>query len=351
MKFSDIVAGTTILTPEEVADFLRCDPAAVVLAYEHDELPGFWVGDEVRFREQDVVEWLAWWAVDDAPMEVVPDETVGSRDNDFFVSPNAFNNLHIYDRRTKMAAEYFAKAKALGAEATMLRLGAESVPAYEVALNEDTWGYPSALLAITEDGCIYEADIKENDIYAAECSLLSESLLFDVADLNEFFNQIWLAMVARLFTLGTGGVANSYIAGCVSHHLTTMKDDPSRHIVAAASCLVAEHYSERLGDGTIDGINETRIYNEVLTLTQRRKSGNYIAAAISAIGEDNLFADDDAAAQFDHRCYSDHTTKKRLVSLIAGRALWLLKCAGYPTEGRYGSVTTTLSPAITEEVA
>jgi len=351
MNFTDIVTGTTILTPEEVADFLRCDPAAVVLAYEHDELPGFWVGDEVRFREQDVVEWLAWWAVDDAPMEVVQDETVDSRDNDFFVSPNAFNNLHMYDGRTKMAAEYFAKAKALGAEATILRLGDESVPCYEVAVKHGTWNYPTAILAMTEDGGIYEATIKENEAGKDECWLVSNPVLFDTDDLEEFFYAVFLATVAQLvaISLGSTGVENSYVAGCVSHHLTTMTDDPSRHIVAAASCRVAEHYSKQLDDGTRDLLEETQVFNEVLDLTQRKRKGNFVAAAIAAIGEDMLFADEDAALEFDRRYYSDHQSKKRLVKAVVGRAMWLLKHEGYPTDSRRPH-SVNAKPVITEAV-
>jgi len=129
----------------------------------------------------------------------------------------------------------------------------------------------------------------------------------------------------------------------------TMKDDPTRHIVAAAAGLVAEHYSEQLSDGTTGWINETSIFLEVMDLTQRKRKNNYIAAAISAIGEDSLFANEDAASQFDRRCYSNHTNKTRLVRPIAGRALWLMKRAGYPTDGRYGAVTAK-SPATTEAV-
>jgi len=352
MTFSDIVTSTTILTPEEVADFLKCEPVDVVVAYCDGYVKGFKVcSDEVRFREQDVVEWLSPLMDSSAITPTVDAIQEPTTTTDFFISTESTRNLGtIYDRRTEMAVEFYAKAKALGAEVTMLRLGDESVPAYEVAMNKDMWGYPSAILAITEDGCIYEATIKENEAGNDECLLVSNPLLFCVADLNEFFNQIWLAMAARLSTLGTAGVENSYVAECVSHHLTTMTDDPSRHIVAAAAGLVAEHYSERLADGTTDWIDETSIFNEVLDLTQRKRKNNFVTAAVLAIGEDMLFADGDAATEFDRRIYSNHNNKQRLVRLVAGRALWLLKRAGYPTDCRLYRGVTALPAVITEAV-
>ena len=56
MRTPDLGQAPAVMTPEDVARFLRVSPAA--LAEVIDTIPGFDIGGELRFRKERVEEWI-----------------------------------------------------------------------------------------------------------------------------------------------------------------------------------------------------------------------------------------------------------------------------------------------------
>jgi len=270
--------------------------------------------------------------------------------NNFFPTAASYKNFGtIYDRRTEMAKEYFTTMKALGVEPTVLTLGNAAVPTYEVALDYEPWNATTTVLAMSEVGGIYEVDIKEDERGDKVCLLTGNPELFTVGDLDEFFDEAWNAMVKQLRNPAQNGRGSSYVGYCGSHRLGTTKDNPVKDILFVASRLVAEHCAEQMDNGSRGWVDSNNLTNEIVELTKRKKAGNFVAAAIEAIGEDNLFADEDAALEFDRHYYSNHTNKEWLARFVARRAVWLLKHAGYPTDACHIH-SVSAKPVITEAV-
>ena len=48
----------SLLTAKQVADILQWNPYTIIKKAEKGELPGFKMGKEWRFRQEDIVRWI-----------------------------------------------------------------------------------------------------------------------------------------------------------------------------------------------------------------------------------------------------------------------------------------------------